>query len=175
MIYTVMDTSSLISLEMIGALEKSQKIVKITIPLAVKDELGEIEKYKDKEGRAAKNILKMIKNKSIETTKIKNIKKVDNLLSKNVNRGEAESFICCFEKNIKTLVMDDVNAAYSLEGLAIASGIKIKISIAVLVELYRQKLIDKQKLRKFIIDLINIREWEGGALEVLAKKYLENV
>ena len=175
MIHVVMDTSALISLGMIDTLRKAAEITKITVPLTVKHELEEIEKYKNKEGRAARNVLQMIRSKQISITRIKTTKKVDSLLSKDINRGEAECFVCCLENNIKILVMDDVDAAYGLEGLAIANSIKIKISAAVLVELHRQKLIDKRELKKSIRDLVKIREWEGGALEVLAKKYLEGV
>ncbi len=175
MIKLVMDTSSLISLELIGALEKSIKIVEIMIPKAVKEEIMEIAKYKDKEGNSAKNIIKLIRKENIKICEIKNKKNVGNLLSKNVGRGEAECFACCLENKILKLIMDDINAAYSLEGLAMTHKIDIKISIAILVELYYQKIIDKRKLQGFVKRLIKTREWEGGALEVLSKRYLDNL
>ncbi len=94
------------------------------------------------------------------------------MLSGDVNRGEAECLVCCIEQKINVLVMDDVSAAYCLEGIAIANGIGIKISVAVLVEMQRQGIITKKELKNAIKKLIERRGWEGGALEILAKKYL---
>jgi len=174
MIRAVIDTSSLISLEMIGALEKSFKIVEVLIPKAVELEIKEMKKYDDKEGLAAKNVLKWVKKSQIKTIKIKKQENVESILSKDVDRGKAECFACCLEQRINTLIMDDVNAAYRLEGLAIAKGIKIKLSVAVLVELHRKKLLNKNELKTCIKKLIKTRKWEGGALEILCKKYLHN-
>ena len=170
----VMDTSSMVSLELIGALKPSLAITKVFVPFAVRKELEEISIYADKEGKAAKNCLYMIENKSIEVCRIKDEKKVGKLLSSNVNRGEAECFVCCLENEIKMLIMDDVDAAYALEGLAISHDIKIRISVSVLMQLHKQKLIEKKKLQNYIKDLIKIREWEGGVPEVLADKYLDD-
>lgn len=175
MIEVVMDTSSLVSLQMINILTKSLKIIKIIVPKAVKEELNDISKHKDNEGKAAKEVLEFILKGNIKTIEIKNQKKVENLLSKDVNYGEAECFVSCIENDIKTLVMDDIDAAYILEGIAITNKIKMKISVAVLIELYREKIIDKLQLKNHINSLIKIRQWESGVLEVLAKKYLENI
>lgn len=170
----VIDTSSLISLEMIGALRKSFKTVEIIIPEAVLDEIKEIGRYKDREGKASQNILKLIKEGKIKVVKIKNQRKVGSLLSRNVNRGEAECFICCVEQNVKTLIMDDVDAAYELEGLAIVNDIKMKISVAILIELFTQKVLNKKELKGYVKKLIKTREWEGGVIEILSKRYLKN-
>ncbi len=171
----VMDTSSLISLQMIGILQQSFKIMKIIIPKAVEKEINEISSYKDMEGKSADKILEHIKNGIIEVVGVKNKKKVENLLSRNINFGEAECFVACLEQNVSILIMDDVDAAYSLEGLTIANRIKIKISVAVLIELWKEKIITKSELKSFVDSLIKIREWEGGVLEVLGRKYLENM
>ncbi len=168
-----MDTSSLVSLELIGILKKSLKILEITIPEVVKNELKELGKYQDKEGKSAKRILGLIKKGKIKVVKIKNRKKTEKLLSKNVDQGESECIICCIENEIKTLIMDDVSAAYELEGFAISKDIKLKISIAVLIELYREKMLNSKQLLSCVKKLIKTREWEGGVLEILAKKYLE--
>jgi len=170
----VMDTSSLISLELIGLLEKSLKIIQIKIPEVVKNELKELSKYQDKEGKSAAKVLNLINNDKISISKIKNRKKAKELLTKNVDYGESECIVCCSENNIKTLIMDDINAAYGLEGFAISKNIKIKISIAVLVELHRNKIIDDRQLSEYVKKLIKTREWEGGVLEILIKRYLEN-
>lgn len=171
MIRVVMDTSSLISLGMINVLRNVAGSIKINVPSAVKSELEEMASHKDREGMAARNALKMI-SKEIEAADIKDVKRVESLLSKDVNRGEAECFVCCIENGIKILVMDDIDAAYSLEGPSIANEIKIKTSVAALVQVHRKGIINKDELKKHIRELIKIREWEGGALEVLANKYL---
>ena len=171
----VMDTSSLISLQLIGILQESFKIIRVIIPKAVEKEINEISVYKDKEGKSANKILEFVTNGVIEVIEVANKNKVDNLLSKNIDFGEAECFIACNEQNADVLIMDDVDAAYSLEGLAIANRIKIKISVAVLIELYNEKIITKLELKSFVDSLIKIREWEGGVLEVLGRKYLEHI
>jgi len=175
MIPVVMDTSSLVSLEMISILKKCLKIINITTPTSVKEELKELSKYTDREGRASKEVLKFIKDRRINIIKIKNSKKVESLLSADINEGEAECLVCCLEKKINTLIMDDVDAAYRLEGLAIANNIKIKISVAVIIELLRQRKISKNEAVATVKKLIKLRKWESGVLEVLSKKYLENI
>jgi len=174
MIKVVMDTSSLISLELIGLLERSLSIIEVTIPEVVKNELSELGKCNDKEGASAKKVLKMITEGKILVREIKNRKKAKEILSKNVDYGESECIICSIENNIKTLIIDDVSAAYELEGLAISKNIKMKISIAVLVELHTNKIINDGQLVDYTKKLIKTREWEGGVLEILAKRYLEN-
>jgi predicted nucleic acid-binding protein len=170
----VMDTSALISLELIGLIEKALKIIEIIIPEAVKDELKELSDYKDKEGESAKKILGLLKKGKIKVVKIKNRKKAKEILSKNVDYGESECIISCIENDIDVLIMDDVSAAYELEGLAISKDIKLKISVAVLIELQKERVINKKQLLDSIKKLIKTREWEGGVLEILSKKYLEN-
>jgi len=175
MISVVIDTSSLVSLEMIRILKKCLEIVKITIPASVEGELKELSEYKDIEGKASKEILKLIRNKQINVIKIKNRRKVESLLSADVNEGEAECLACCLENKISILIMDDVDAPYRLEGLAIANNIKMKISVAMIIELIRQKIIDKNEAIATIKKLIKLREWESGVLEILSKRYLETL
>lgn len=173
MISVVMDTSSLVSLEMIGILKKCLEIVEINIPTFVEEEVKELSKYVDREGKASKEILKLIRNKQINAIKIKNRKKAESLFSADVNKGEAKCLVCCLENKISILVMDDVDAAYRLEGISIANNIKMKISVAMIIELLRQNKISKRVAIATVKKLIKLREWEGGVLEVLSKRYLE--
>lgn len=175
MIRVVMDTSSLVSLEMIGLLRRALRIIEVVIPKVVVKELEEISKFSDPEGKAAKNILKLVDERRISVVKVRAKKKVDGLLSSEVDEGEASCLICCVEKGIENLIMDDADAAYELEGRALAAEIKLRISVAVIVELMRKKIISKKKAASAIKRMVKIREWEGGVLEVLAKKYLEYV
>ncbi len=72
MIEVVMDTSAIVSLEMIGFLQKSLDIIKIIIPKGVEEEIKEIFLYKDKEGKSAKEILQLIKKDKIKIIGVKN-------------------------------------------------------------------------------------------------------
>ncbi len=69
---------------------------------------------------------------------------MDGLLSSGVDKGKASCFVCCVENGIRNLIMDDVDAAYELEGRALASEIKLKISAAVIIELMRKGMISKK-------------------------------
>lgn len=175
MIKVVMDTSSLVSLEMIGLLRRALKIVEITVPKVVVEELEEISKFSDPEGKAADSILKLINERKISVVEIRNMEKVNRLLSSGVDEGEASSLVCCVENDIKNLIMDDVDAAYELEGMALAGEIKLKISVAVVIELMSKKIISKKTAISGIKKMVKLREWEGGVLEVLAKRYLEYI
>lgn len=175
MIKVVMDTSSSVSLEMISLLRRTLKIVEITVPKVVVGELGEIGKFSDPKGKAADSILKLMNERKISVVEIRDMKKVNRLLSSDVGEGEASCLVCCVENNIKNLIMDDVDAAYELEGIALAGEIKLKISVAVVIELMREKIISKKATTSAIKKMVKIREWEGGVLEVLARRYLEYI
>lgn len=171
----VLDTSSIISLSLIGLLVKCQQIFEVTIPKSVIRELKDVSTYKDVIGRAAEDVLKQVKQKKISVYSVKNKKKVKNLLSSDVSLGEAECFMCCVENKIKVLVMDDIDAMYSLEDTALANDIETNISVWLIAELVNNKIITKEDSVKYIKKLIKTREWKGGVLEVLANKYLENM
>ncbi len=172
MIRVVIDTSALISLEVVEIMEKLFEIAEVIIPQAVEEEIIKLGRFRDEEGLAARRIAKFIEKKRIKVRRVKSGEKVARILSRNVNAGEAECFVCCLEQNVRTLIIDDVDAAYDLESISIASGIKLKLSAAVLVELYRKKLLSKKELRRKIRKLIKTRRWESNALETLCKKYL---
>lgn len=174
-IKVVCDTSSLITISMVNLIKKCLDIFDIIIPIAVIKEIKEASKYADNVGKSAKKLLNLIDKDKIKTYKIKNKNKVKNLLSSNINEGEAECIICCTENNVKYLIMDDIDAMYHLEDVALANKIETNISIWLLVELTRNKIITKKTLISTIKKMIKIRKWEGGVLEVLSRKYLENI
>lgn len=173
MIKVVMDTSSLVSLEMIGLLRRALKMVEITVPKVVVEELEEIGKFSDPEGKAADSVLKLANERKILAVEIRNVKEVNRLLSSDVDKGEASCLVCCVENGIKNLIMDDVDAAYELEGMSLAGEVKLKISVAMIVELMRKKIISKRTAASGIKKMVKLRGWEGGVLKVLATKYLE--
>lgn len=171
----VFDTSSLISLEVVKLVKKAIKDLglEILVPDVVEDELEEMSKFKDEEGRAARRVKKLIESGKITRMSVKKREEVKKLLSTDVNIGEAECLVCCVENNIKNLIMDDVDAMYSLESWAKMKGITMKISVAVISQLVKEKKIKKKDALKQIKKISQIREWEGGVLETLAKKYFK--
>lgn len=168
-----MDTSSLISLGISGLLPDCLEIVEIMVPRAVVEELKEIGKFKDEEGKTARKALKLIEEGKIEKSKKYDDEKITPILSSDVDRGEAECFLLCLGEGINTLVMDDVDAGYALEGRAVARDIRLKISVTLVSELVRQGRITEKRTLKAVRKISEIREWEGGVLELLAKKYFE--
>ena len=167
----VADTSALISLGVSGVMDKCLEIAEISIPRAVAEELEEIAAYEDKEGKAAVLILDFLRKGRIAKVELREKSKAERLLSNDVDRGEAECFALCLENDIKKLLMDDVDAGYSLEGLTKAEGIKIRISVALISALVKKKMMDKNRAIEAVRRMANVREWEGGVLEVLAKRY----
>ena len=165
------DTSALVSIGIAGLAEKCLEIAEINVPEAVMEELEEISSYADEEGKAAKAVLGLVKNGKIIKSEVKDGGKVHKLLSKDVDKGEAECFVLCIERGIKKLVMDDVDAGYSLQGLAKSEGIVIRISVALIAELLKKNRLSKKEALEAVGKMAKAREWEGGVLEVLAGKY----
>jgi len=171
----VLDTSALISLEVSGLLPDALKLLDVTIPPTVFEELKELSKFDDIEGKSASRTIGLVKDGRIIKHKVGGKKNVEKLLSSDVDVGEAECFMCCLKEGIKLLVLDDVDAAYSLEGLAKSQNIKLKISVAVIVELVNRNLIKRKKAYSAVKKMVKVRRWEGGVLEVLSEKYLKKM
>ncbi len=170
----VLDTSSIISLSMIGLMTKCLQIFEIIVPKAVARELEDASAYKDDVGKAARSALKLMKEKKIAVYLVDK-GKVERLLSSDVGIGEAECVVCCMKNKINLLVMDDTDALYSLEDVALAKGIETNISIWLIAELTNNRIITKREAVSYIKNLVRLREWEGGVLEVLSKRYLEGL
>ncbi|KXB00443.1 hypothetical protein AKJ42_00715 [candidate division MSBL1 archaeon SCGC-AAA261C02] len=133
--------------------------------------MEELSEYPDPEGKAAKKALELISKELIITEEVKAEEEIQELLSPHVDEGEASCFICCRKRGTKNLIMDDVNAAAELEGKAISSGIRQKISVAMIAELMKEGEISRRKARSAVDKLMKTRDWRGGVLEALAKKY----
>lgn len=168
----VMDTSSLLSLEFMGILEDSFEITDVYITNTVEAELEEIASYKDEKSRLAKNVLKFVSGGNIKCINIKN-EAFSKYLSRNVDAGEASCLALCILEDIFLLITDDADAAYSLGRIAMQERIKIRICVAVLMELIKTGIITKIEATTKMKNLIKQRSWEGGVLEVLVMKYIE--
>ncbi len=170
----IIDTSALLSLSMVGILEDSLKIIEAYTTNQIKSELEELSKYRDQEANAALKLLNFIKNNKIKIINIDN-SKIEELTKSDVDSGEASCMVACVENKIQLLIIDDADAIYELESLASEKEIKLKLSVAVIVDLLRKKLIAKNKAKSAINKLISTRRWEGGVLEVLIKRYLKGI
>ncbi|MCZ7398596.1 MAG: hypothetical protein O8C62_02770 [Candidatus Methanoperedens sp.] len=166
------DTSSLMSLEFIGILDDAFSVTDIYITNIVEEELKEIAGFSDEKSRIAKKILKFVYNGKISCIHVKN-GLFSRYISKNVDAGEASCLALCIMKKIPFLITDDADAAYSLGKIAMQKGIKIRICVAIIIELIKSNRISKSEAKSKIEELIKKRSWEGGVLEVLTKKYLE--
>lgn len=167
----VFDTSALISLETIDLLELCLENIEMITTSQVVEELENIRKFEDRLAEKAESIISYIDEERLKVVDISE-DKLDEVISPNVDRGEASCFICSKESKTKFLVMDDVEAASSLEAEAMSEGIHQRISVAVIVELLQKGVISNKKARKALDDLIKDRDWKGGVLEVLAEDIL---
>ncbi|KXB08259.1 hypothetical protein AKJ58_00490 [candidate division MSBL1 archaeon SCGC-AAA385D11] len=145
--------------------------MRIITPSIVRAELEELSEYPDPEGKAAKKALELISEGLIITEEVEAEKEAQELLSPHVDEGEASCFICCRERGTRNLIMDDVNAATELEEKALRSGIRQKISVAIITELMKKGEISSEKARLAVNKLVKTRDWRGGVLEALVKKY----
>ena len=171
----VADTSALLSLAMTTLLENSLKLLEVCTTKEIEVELKELGKYADQEGKAAATLLNTINSRRIRVINVRRQHKIEELITADINHGEASCFIACLEHGISTILIDDANAIHSLENIAEAKKIKLKLSVAVLVELLNKGVITKNKAKLAIRKMIETRGWEGGALEVLIKKHLKDV
>ncbi len=156
---------------MVGVLEKAALTLELITTDHVKKELEEISKYGDDVAEASERVLYLI---SEEMIIVKDISEnsIEDFIGVKVDRGEASCFLCAKKHGVRNLIMKDVEAASQLEGKAIKEGIKQKISVAVIVELENRGLVSKDEAKEVVEQLIEIKDWRGSVLEVLAKKYL---
>ncbi|MFP4050820.1 MAG: hypothetical protein ACLFVB_03675, partial [Thermoplasmata archaeon] len=166
----VFDTSALISLNTIDLLELGLENIEMITTSQVVEELEDMQGFEDRLAEEAESILSYIDEERLNVVEISE-EKLDEVISRSVDKGEASCFICAKETKTKFLVMDDVEAASSLEAEAMREGIHQRISVAVIVELLQKGVISKRKVRKALDDLIEDRDWKGGVLELLAEEY----
>ena len=163
------DTSSLVSLQLAGALEPSFAFISWVIPNAVVVELKELSVFDDAIGRAARKVFVFTRSRRFEVLSIQPLLSVLEL----ADEGEACAFSLCLREKIRWLVCDDVDAGYRLDGLAQANGIRIVIGAAVIMELVKQKAWSKKQAAEAVLKMIDSRGWQGGVLEYLSRKYLQ--
>jgi predicted nucleic acid-binding protein len=168
----VVDTSSLLSLEFMNILDDTSSIAEVYTTSIVIEELKEISSFNDEKSEIARRVLRLVQDGKITSLQVKN-GLFSKFLSRNVDSGEASCLALCISEKIPLLITDDADAAYYLGRIASQNKIKIRICVAVLIELIKSKKISKSAAKNKVEELIKKRGWEGGVLEVLAKKYLE--
>jgi len=169
----VVDTNSLLSIGFMEVLDETLDIAEVYITGIVLKELKEIAGYDDEKSDIAKRIMKLVKDGKIKCFHIKN-EQFLKYLSRNVDAGEASCLALCISGRVQFLITDDADAAYSLGRIAMQKGIKIRICVAVLIELVKAGIITRSDAKEKMEKLIQQRGWEGGVLEVLVKRYLED-
>ncbi len=127
--------------------------------------------FKDVEGQAAKQTIKMVNKYNVKIEKC-NQKDYKKFMIKGVDRGEASAFFICIKKGIEIFITDDVDASFSLKPLAKSENIRLRICVAIVIDLVRQNIISKKEAYADIKKLIKVRGWEGGVLEVMIERYL---
>jgi len=162
----VADASALLSLEYMGVLDDAIGIADIYTTAIVEDELKEISGYRDEKSRMAIKILSLVGD-----GKVKCIETKGDMLSKYISLNHC--FALCLGAKIPVLLTDDADAAYYLGRMAAQKGIKLRMCAAVLMELISTGKITPQAAKGKLEELIQKRSWEGGILEVLARRYID--
>ncbi len=169
------DTSALISLGVGGVLSKCLEVTRILVPQKVYSELNEISKFNDVHGKAAKDSIQKISNGDIEVVEVKQVEKIEKLVSwySRINEGEAEALILAQENSIPILITDDFR---SLPDLRRVSGeVEIHLSIYLLARLVLENMITITKAQDSLTKISEGRTWESAAIYNLAKKYIEEL
>lgn len=162
----VVDASALLSLEYMGVLDDLLNIADIYTTESVNEELKDITGSRDEKSGIAKKILL-----HVSDGKIKCIETNVNMHSKYISLNHC--FALCLGAKIPILLTEDADAAYYLGRMAAQKGVKLRTSTAVLVELIRSGNINVQSARRKLEELMKKRSWEGGIIEVLARRYME--
>ncbi len=162
----VADANALLSLEYMRVLDDTLSIADIYTTGSVDEELNEIAVFRDEKSGIAKKILTHINDGKIKRIEIKG-----ETSPKNANMSQCLAL--CISAKIPVLLTDDADAAYLLGRIATQKGIKLRMCASVLVELIKAGKISPQAAKGKLEGLIKKRSWEGGILEVLARRYLE--
>ncbi len=162
----VFDACSLIYLTKIQLKEKLPLLGEISVSLTVKNELlADVEKF-----REAKTLKKNINKKLIK----ENNSKIENIFSsKKLGKGEKETIeICLKVKGIP--VIDDHKAL----NFALSLGLKPKTSEVIILDLFKQNIIDYQEFKLFFKELAVIKALKPEILSLFknkAKEIINNI
>ncbi|MDD5614751.1 MAG: hypothetical protein PHH85_00955 [Candidatus Methanoperedens sp.] len=162
----VADASAFLSLEYMGVLDDLLNIADIYTTESVNEELKEITGFRDEKSGIAKKILL-----HFSDGKIKCIDAMGDMHSKYISLNHC--FALCLSAKIPVLLTEDADGAHYLGRMAAQKGVKLRTCVAVLVELIKSGKIDAQSARRKLEELMKKRSWEGGIIEILARRYME--
>jgi predicted nucleic acid-binding protein len=168
----VADTSSLLTLELVDLLDRIAFVDLATVGRVV-SELEDLAGFDDEEAAAAERVLSWIDGGGIEVFSLQATETMEALASKRVQPAEAACLQACREAKAEVLVTDDARAIAGLRDEAMAHGIRLRISVAVIVESRKRGELSTTQARRLVDEIIDARGWEGGVLEVLARRHLD--
>ena len=157
----VFDACSLIYLTKIQLKEKLPLLGEILVSLTVKNELiADVEKF-----REAKTLKKNINKKLIKENK----SKIENIFSsKKLGKGEKETIEICLD--IKGIPVTDDQKALNF---ALSLGLKPKTSEVIILDLFKENIIDYQEFKLFLKELAVIKALKPEILSLFKKKAKE--
>jgi len=170
----VYDTTALLSISLIKKLDLLRKPdIVAFVPVSVVEELGDIDKYRDELGDAARAI---IMSGAIEKVELKNeYKSLAERIARfpRIDRGEAEALALSYQINAKELVIDDIDAIGGLAGISQIIGVEIVPSAYIIVRAYLEDVLDYKETKSLLKELAAKRGWEQSVLYETAIVMLE--
>lgn len=158
----IFDTSALISLGAIKAIDYVLKLARITITDSTIKELEEFAKHEDKYGKASKEVLKHRDKFIVKKAEIKEliqyVGKIDNEI---YNLAKKQS---------STLITDDIKFSRHVDG-----KIETQFSTLFLTLLVSSKHLSKEKALGLLEELRTIRNWRNNIIYLTTKDQLEKL
>jgi len=166
----VMDTPSLINLQLVNVLNMSLPYFDIHVPRSVQKELKDMSKFSDREGAAARKVLRLISGKKIHALPVKNKKRVKELTKgRKWDRGEIECLVLAEENKISDLITDDYDILPRL--LKSAGKVHINLSPFVIIYLSYKGRISKERAKEKIREIVSLRGWSARLTEHVLERY----
>lgn len=170
MIAILADTSALISLEIEGLVGRASKLIRFVIPTAVYDELNGIAKFDDVHGRSARSLLRLVElNSGVLTVESASLMP-EHL--KEIDVGEAEVLSLAASCKCDYIITDDARA---LPYMRFIAEVKVLTSAFVIRLLYDTGVLSREDALNSIKEIAASRDWYGGVLEVIARKYFDEI
>lgn len=155
----IKDSMVVIHLARITLLEKSCEYFKnVVIPRMVYDE---ILSGKEKGYPEVKLIVDLIEAKKITVREVRNRMLIKKLREFNIERGEAESIALYWEEKADYLATDDDNVRKK----SMVLNIKLIGTPAIILKLYKEELIEKEKFEETLAELKKIGWFSDAVID----------
>ncbi|MEM5802279.1 MAG: hypothetical protein QXQ18_02765 [Candidatus Aenigmatarchaeota archaeon] len=163
----IKDSMVVIHLAKITLLEKSCEHFKnVVIPEMVYKEilLGKEKGYPE-----VKIVEELIKEKKITVKRVKNKRVIEKILEFNIQRGEAEAVALYWEEKADYLATDDDNVRKK----SVLLNINVIGTPAIILKLYRGKLIEKEKFEESLRELRKIGWFSDAVIDKILMEGLK--